>query len=70
MPCPTSDLSDFFFVWLRRNEPGFGCGFMVTPKDEECIVDDAKGKDRVFIEGAIREAMSEGRRVLRTVASG
>ncbi len=61
---PYSDLSDFFFVWLRRNVPGFGRGLTVTPKDEECIVDDAKGKDRVFFEGAIRQAMSEGRRIV------
>lgn len=61
---PYSDLSDFFFVWLRRNVLGFGEGYTVTPKEEECIVDDAKGKDSAYFEDAMRKAMNEGRRIL------
>lgn len=61
---PYSDLSDFFFVWLRRNITGFCEDLTVTPKDEECIVDDAKGKDAKFFEDAMRQAMSESRRVV------
>jgi len=63
---PYSDLSDFCYVWLKRSLPGsFQKAFaaIVTPKAEECIVDDAKDKDKAFFERTMMRAMSEGRRV-------
>lgn len=65
---PYSDLSDFFYVWLKRTLPPIlGAAFVepLTPKDAECIVDDAKGKDAEFFERTMTEAMREGRRVAR-----
>jgi putative DNA methylase len=60
---PYADLSDFFYVWLKRALPGFGTEAL-TPKAEECIVDEAKGKDRAWFERTMRQAMAEGRRIL------
>ena len=62
---PYSDLSDYFYVWLKRvlpNEPLLQDA--LTPKDDECIVDDAKGKNDAYFEKNMALAMSEGRRVL------
>jgi len=64
---PYSDLSDFFFVWLKRSLPladANAFGGTVTPKEGECIVDDARGKGRDYFEATMKEAMAEGRRVL------
>ena len=35
-----------------------------SPKDEECIVDEVKGKDKSFFERSMAKAMSEGRRII------
>ncbi|MDQ1312660.1 MAG: putative methylase [Euryarchaeota archaeon] len=64
---PYADLSDFFFVWLKRT-----LGYLhstifnavLTPKDEECIVDEVKGKDKAYFEAKMGLAMAEGRRIL------
>ncbi len=64
---PYSDLLDFFYVWLKRcAQPRLAdlTRNEVGPKDDECIVDNVRGKDRVFYETAMRQAMAEGRRVL------
>lgn len=64
---PYSDLSDFFYVWLKRTLPqslNLGFGDELTPKADECIVDEVKGKDREYFEDTMKQAMSEGRRVL------
>ena len=64
---PYADLSDFFYVWLKRTigdiYPDLFAG-LLTPKDDECIVDEVKGKDRAYFEANMRKAMAEGRRVL------
>lgn len=64
---PYADLSDFFYVWLRRILgnvfPKLFVG-PVTAKDDECIVDEVKGKDKVYFEFTIGQAMNEGRRIL------
>ena len=65
---PYSDLSDFFYVWLKRTLPlSLAPAFTetLTPKDAECIVDDAKGKDKQFFETSMQKAMAEGRRIVR-----
>ena len=62
---PYSDLSDFFYVWFKRSllgRPEFSS--QLTPKEDECIVDEVKGKDRAYFEATMKLAMTEGRRVL------
>lgn len=64
---PYADLSDFFYVWLKRTLPdSFPISFreQLSPKAAECIVDPAKGKDRQYFESTIKQAMIEGKRVL------
>lgn len=64
---PYADLSDFFFVWLKRtlgDLHGTMLNEVLTPKDEECIVDEVKGKDKAYFEVKMGEAMAEGRRIL------
>jgi adenine-specific DNA methylase len=67
---PYSDLSDFFYVWLKRNVPGMENGSPLTPKGEECIVDEVKGKDAAYFENTMALAMAEGRRVLAPYGIG
>lgn len=74
---PYSDLSDFFFVWLKRALPGgafsrdpFDPANPLTPKRMESVQDEArfcegKPKDKAFFERRMTEAFREGRRVLR-----
>ncbi len=64
---PYSDLSDFFYVWFKRTLPEnahHGFASILTPKTEECIVDEVKGKDAAYFEATMKKAMAEGRRVL------
>ncbi|TWT30125.1 DNA-processing protein DprA [Blastopirellula retiformator] len=63
---PYADLSDFFVVWLKRS---LGDRFNdllaeLSPKDGECIVDDAKGKDDEFFEETMTAALADSRRVV------
>jgi adenine-specific DNA methylase len=74
---PYADLSDFFFVWLKRLLPGhpllrdpFDPDNKLTPKAQEAVQDntkeiDGKPKDREFFEKAMGRAFAEGRRVLQ-----
>ncbi|HSW64883.1 MAG TPA: hypothetical protein VLH56_16465, partial [Dissulfurispiraceae bacterium] len=74
---PYADLSDLFFVWLKRTLPGhsflrdpFDASNLLTPKTREVVQDETRQfnglpKDRVFFEGAMARAFAEGRRVLR-----
>lgn len=61
---PYADLSDFFYVWLRRMVPGFAKLDTLTPKEGECIVDEVRGKTSALYESTMKEAMAEGRRVV------
>lgn len=64
---PYADLSDFFYVWLRRTTKSQHEDLFsgeLTPKEEECIVDPIKGKDNYFFEKMMARAMSDCRRVL------
>ena len=74
---PYADLSDFFFVWLKRlmhdstllQDP-FDPQNPLTPKDAEAVQDetkvvDGRPKDREFFERAMAKAFAEGRRVTR-----
>ncbi len=64
---PYADLSDFFLVWLKRTIGNRYPGLLVnelSPKDEECILDEVKGKDKSYFEHTMSLAMAEGRRIL------
>jgi putative DNA methylase len=79
---PYADLSDFFFVWLKRVLPSHPllCDRSdpqnpLTPKRAEAVQDDAKTingrpKDRVFFEEKMAAAFVEGRRVMRADGIG
>lgn len=69
---PYADLSDFFYLWLRRSLrsdfPGLFVGQLAPKRDELC---EMKGwdpvryadKDAAFYEAGMRAALAEGRRV-------
>lgn len=65
---PYADLSDFFYVWLRRivgeDHPSLFATPLV-PRDEECIVNPVAGKDRVYYRRVMTDALAEARRVTR-----
>jgi adenine-specific DNA methylase len=74
---PYADLSDFFFVWLKRvlpnhpflRDPADGAN-PLTPKDGEIVQDETKmlgncAKDKAFFENAMAKAFGAGRRVIR-----
>jgi len=79
---PYADLSDFFFVWLKRALPGhallrdpFDLKNPLTPKTQEIIQDEVKQvagrpKDRVFFEQMMGKSFAEGRRVLKDAGVG
>lgn len=68
-----ADLSDFFYVWLRRTLGDQQPELFhppLTPKEDEIIVQSPshefakEGKNKHFYESRMRAAMEEGRRVL------
>ncbi|NLU51030.1 MAG: DUF1156 domain-containing protein, partial [Syntrophomonadaceae bacterium] len=64
---PYADLSDFFMVWLRRTVGDLYPEWFASslaPKEEECIVDEVKGKDKAYFETTMKQALAEARRVL------
>lgn len=64
---PYADLSDFFIPWLNRSLGdifSWVADGSLSPKEDECIVDEIKGKDRAYFEKSMGKAMAEGRRVL------
>jgi putative DNA methylase len=65
---PYADLSDFFYVWLRRmlsdDHPSFFLGELVT-REEECIVNKVASKDRDYYRRVMTAALAEARRVTR-----
>jgi putative DNA methylase len=70
---PYSDLSDLFYVWLKRALHGSHPSLFrteLTPKDEECIVDEIKGKDSAYFEKTMRSVMEQGRRVVKPTGIG
>ena len=74
---PYADLSDFFYVWLKRALPHnplltnrVDSQTRLTPKQEECVWNkaytvDGKAKDGEFFEKCAAAAFAEGRRILR-----
>ncbi len=65
---PYADLSDFFYVWLRRmlaaDHPELFKTELV-PRDDECIVNPVAGKDREYYRRIMTAALAEARRVTR-----
>ena len=64
---PYATLADFFYVWLRRAVPsGLRELFSdaLIDKTDECVVDEAKGKDRAYFEKTMAVALAEARRVV------
>jgi putative DNA methylase len=68
-----SDLSDFFYVWMRRTLVGRHAGLLepeLTPKSGEIIVQSpghefaSDGKNNAFFESRMKLAMTDARRVL------
>jgi len=65
---PYADISDFFYVWLKRsigNHHGATFSSQLSPKDDECISDEHKGKDKAFFEETMTKTMAEGKRILK-----
>ena len=65
---PYADLSDFFYVWLRRTVGDDHPSLFVTPlvpREEECIVNPVAGKDRTYYRRVMTDALAEARRVTR-----
>jgi putative DNA methylase len=65
---PYSDLSDFFYVWMKRTlHDSYPTLFDrdLTNKDDECIVDEIKGKDNAYFINTMERAMTEGRRITK-----
>ncbi|MGO8676641.1 MAG: DUF1156 domain-containing protein [Limisphaerales bacterium] len=74
---PYADLSDFFYVWLKRVLPGHpllrdpnDAANLLTPKTAELVQDETKEfsgrpKDQQYFESGMGAAFHEGRRVLR-----
>lgn len=73
-----AELSDFFFVWLKRGLQGlsllrdpFDSENPLVPKSRECVQDknylsiSGTPKDRIFFEQTMGSAFGEGRRVVR-----
>jgi putative DNA methylase len=65
---PYADLSDFFYVWLRRmvgdDHPGL-FGSATVMRDDECIVNRVVGKDSAYYRRVMTQALAEARRVTR-----
>lgn len=65
---PYSDLSDFFYVWLKRSIGDLYPDVFLTeltPKEEEIVVNPAHGKDKKFFEEMMFKALQEMKRVLK-----
>ena len=74
---PYADLSDFFYVWLKRTLPGHpllynssGSDNQLSPKTREIVQDetkqdDGRPKDRAWFEERMADTFTKGRRVLR-----
>jgi len=79
---PYADLSDYFFVWLKRikssalsNQRFCDPGSTLTPKALECTWNqahlvDGESKSPLFFEQTMGRAFAEGRRLLSSVGIG
>jgi len=70
---PYADLSDFFYVWLKRTLKEIHPSLFtreLANKTDECILDEIKGKDRDYFESVMQKAMAEGRRITQPQGIG
>jgi adenine-specific DNA methylase len=70
---PYADLSDYFIVWLRRSLDGSNQAqdfYSLSPKEDECVVDQVKGHDAKFFIATMGKALSEGRRIIKSNGVG
>jgi hypothetical protein len=71
---PYADLSDFFYVWLRRtlnNVQPILLGEATTPKEDQAVVlHPGSAEERAEFERKMQKAMEEGRRVLAPAGVG
>ncbi len=80
---PYADLSDFFYIWLRRALPNhqlfkdsFESGNPLTPKLPEIVQDevkrtvDGRPKDKAYFEQSMQQAFAEGFNVLQSEGIG
>ena len=67
---PYADLSDYFYVWLKRSQPSNPLLHgTLTPKDEEIVQDESKlvgqqPKNRAVFETMMADAFADARRIL------
>ena len=72
---PYADLSDLFYVWIKRALPDttrdrVDPDTLLTPKVQEIVQDESKEfesrpKDRLFFETSMQQVFADGRRVLQ-----
>ena len=70
---PYSDLSDFFFVWLKRSLPKDVLSYDadLSPKDDEIVVydvvhgEDGRNKNRAFFADEMTRAFEATRKIVR-----
>lgn len=70
---PYADLSDYFYVWLRRSIGDLHPDIFresLTNKVDECIKDEQKGKSKAYFEATMQQAMAEGRRIVEPSGLG
>jgi len=63
---PYGDLLDFFVVWMKRvcRNQSFTLVDGLSPKAEECVVDNGKQKNHEFFQRTMTQSLAEARRVL------
>lgn len=71
---PYADLSDFFYVWLKRSLPKRITNSLflenLSPKQDECILDEIKGMTKDYFKYTMEKVMMEGRRLLSPIGIG
>ncbi len=63
---PYAELSDFFFVWLKRSlgdRPLIHQFQTLTRRDVECVVNLNEGKDKAYFQRTMTQCLTEARRI-------
>jgi putative DNA methylase len=70
---PYAELSDFFFVWLKRTSGDIAPVSQfsaLTPRDDECVVNLAEGKDKAHFQRTMTASLERARRFCRADGVG
>ncbi|MEG5055697.1 MULTISPECIES: DUF1156 domain-containing protein [unclassified Microcoleus] len=70
---PYAELSDFFWVWLKRSLAGTGIisnNLELTPKETECVVNLNEGKDKNYFQNTMTKALTEACRIVEPSGIG